>query len=333
MKPNEMSRMEFLFVLSACLLATGCTTMDLATQKHADGLYRAGELKGAISEYRDLASRDSRYPNALRDLGDALMDAGDLDGAIETYRKFVQTFPADPVAHNSLGNALYKRGNLDGAIAAYREAVKLTKNPYDDEEYARTHNNHVCDPNVSISHTNLGRALLKKGDLEGALTEFKEAVRPTGPVEPYFGIATVLQKKGDLQGTLQYLEEAGEGHAPIRECAEYTRTSYCMGHASPEPGPSRFDIKPRGTWFRRSVTHAIACPGILCALANRSVTFPGLFEILERALEVSLLLQDCRDSKIRLNRPCGPYRLFELRQSTFQVSFLQERTPQVSMGN
>ncbi len=78
------------------------------------------------------------------------MDAGDLDGAIETYRKFVQTFPADPVAHNSLGNALYKRGNLDGAIAAYREAVKLTKNPYDDEEYARTHNNHVCDPNVSI---------------------------------------------------------------------------------------------------------------------------------------------------------------------------------------
>ncbi len=40
MKPNEMSRMEFLFVLSGCLLATGCTTMDLATQKqHADGTH------------------------------------------------------------------------------------------------------------------------------------------------------------------------------------------------------------------------------------------------------------------------------------------------------
>jgi Flp pilus assembly protein TadD len=57
--------------------------------------------------------------------GAALQQAGDLEGAVKNYRDFLITHPNEVAAHSNLGVLLSRLGRFDEAIAEYRKALDL----------------------------------------------------------------------------------------------------------------------------------------------------------------------------------------------------------------
>ena len=60
------------------------------------------------------------------------------------------------------------------------------------------------DPDYVKAHNNLGTALYAKGDLDGALAEFRAVLRlDPNHVYAHMNLGIVLQQKGDLEGALE----------------------------------------------------------------------------------------------------------------------------------
>ena len=61
-----------------------------------------------------------------------LRQAGDLAGAVSEYRNYLQLAPNDITAHSNLGVALAHEGHFDEAVAEYSKALELQpSNPAD----------------------------------------------------------------------------------------------------------------------------------------------------------------------------------------------------------
>jgi tetratricopeptide (TPR) repeat protein len=67
----------------------------------------------------------------------------------------------------------------------------------------------AAHPRNAIAHSNLGVAVRNKGDLDGAVAQFHEALRrdPTN-VKTYAHLSVALRAKGDLDGAIASLQEA-----------------------------------------------------------------------------------------------------------------------------
>ena len=57
--------------------------------------------------------------------GRRLLNAGDLDGAISQFRTAVRAMPSYALAHYELGLALSQKGQKDEAGGEYRKAAEL----------------------------------------------------------------------------------------------------------------------------------------------------------------------------------------------------------------
>jgi len=114
-------------------------------------------------------------------------DARDFDEAVHYYSEAVRLKPDDAFYHVSLAQALVAQGDDDAAIEQYREAVHFESN-------TRLR---------AAWHSGLGRLLEKKGDLAGAVGEFREVDRLL-PNEP--GV------RKQLDDLLQKI--AKDGHGP-----------------------------------------------------------------------------------------------------------------------
>src|SRR5262249_22184708 len=94
-------------------------------------------------------------------LARALHDKGDVDAAIAAYRKAIAVAPKYAQAHSNLGVLLAEhKKDDDGAIAAYRAAVAA--NP----RFAE----------ADKAYHNLGAALLRKGNRDGAVEAYRKAI-------------------------------------------------------------------------------------------------------------------------------------------------------------
>jgi Flp pilus assembly protein TadD len=95
---------------------------------HNDKGYRmacAGDLDGAIREYKRAVSIHPDYPLAYNNLGMALWNKRQPKQAVQAFQKAVSIDPNDWRGHSNLGNALAAVGNLDLAIAAYTHALSI----------------------------------------------------------------------------------------------------------------------------------------------------------------------------------------------------------------
>jgi len=151
---------------------------------------------------RGLALAASLQPgdaDAHYNLGNALYHKGDLVGAIAEYREALRLNPNNDLAHIGIGIALHHKGDMEGAIAEYRKAYDLK--PLDHttcfiltgalrrqgqyeaasrviEPYlAKCRAASLENPDDSAKHAVLGQALHFNGDLEGAISEFRRALR------------------------------------------------------------------------------------------------------------------------------------------------------------
>jgi Flp pilus assembly protein TadD len=67
------------------------------------------------------------------------------------------------------------------------------------------------NPNLADAHFALGKALVGKADLDGAIAELKVAVRmKPDSARPHHTLGAVLEKKGDLKSALEEYRRASQ---------------------------------------------------------------------------------------------------------------------------
>lgn len=168
---------------------------------------------------------DARHPASERvAAGEAKLVAGDLEGALADFRAALAEDPDDPRAHLDLGLVLELREELEGAEAAYRRALAL------DAEFPEALNNLgllLLDsersaeavtllrravelrPGYAEATLNLGLALEDEGDLAGALEAYRSAAR-LSPSDPYPRVSAglLLAAQGDDTAARTELQRA-----------------------------------------------------------------------------------------------------------------------------
>ena len=121
---------------------------------------------------------------------------GKIDQAITLWENVIRVAPDNARAHASLGGAHYKKGRYSKAIRHLQRATKLGPD------------------NAMAVHLFelLGRAREKTGDLDGAVSAFKEAIRlDPRHAKAHAGLIQVLYfKKRDVDGAVAACHEALE---------------------------------------------------------------------------------------------------------------------------
>jgi tetratricopeptide (TPR) repeat protein len=104
------------------------TKSDAVVTAHfrlADAFARAGDLEGAVREYRQgLDLRPGDYA-ARYNLGNLLSRQGEFEQAAEQYRRALEAKPDHVRSHYNLGRALYRLGKIDEAEQEFRETLRL----------------------------------------------------------------------------------------------------------------------------------------------------------------------------------------------------------------
>ena len=131
--------------------ALACTSGNSVAHNNIGyALYQKGDVKDAISHYKQALENYPNYAEAHYNLGVVFLKMGELDDAIAEYKQALKIKPDYMEAHFDLGAALALKGNLDEAVAQYRKVLEIRPD-YPEADY------------------NLGKVLLLKGDLDGAM--------------------------------------------------------------------------------------------------------------------------------------------------------------------
>lgn len=232
----------------------------------------ASEYERATGALRAALAQDPRVRHAHYYLGmilrsDPKTGPGHLDKAIAEFREELKLAPQDPLTNDQLGLALLESERFDAALPALETAVRGDARP------------------LYVYH--LGRALLGLERTGDAIAQFKRALELASPQEPelekfHFQLGLALRKQGDLEGaSVQFAEakrvaaanDTSPGTGPTASVAPLIETS-SLGEL---PGPAREDLKRRV-----SSTLARACLnlGVMRAQAEQ---FEAAADFLARA--------------------------------------------------
>jgi tetratricopeptide (TPR) repeat protein len=125
---------------------------------------------------------------AINNLGIALWKSGNRDGSIFYFKETIRLEPTFARGHFNLGVALRSKGDMRGARAAYQEAIRVKPDyvaahfdlglvsPTTDEAIVAYREVVRLDPMHRFGHFNLGWNLRRKGEADGALVAFQEAL-------------------------------------------------------------------------------------------------------------------------------------------------------------
>lgn len=166
-------------------------------------LLRAGDAGRAEWAGRAVLKREPRNADAWRLHAMAALEAGRLARARTRLERAIALRPESSVFHSNLGAVLERLGDLEGSYRAHGRALALDREPADNwfnhglvllrlgrpaeaaASLEAARDRAPGDPEVRL---NLGRALERSGDGEGALRELRSALaRATGPGERWAG--------------------------------------------------------------------------------------------------------------------------------------------------
>ncbi|RMH74721.1 MAG: tetratricopeptide repeat protein [Cyanobacteria bacterium J007] len=122
--------------------------------QQANTLQNAGNLEGAIAQWRQIVTLVPDRPAPYYNLGNALKKRGDGEGAIAHYRQAIAIAPDYLKAYHNLGNTLLEQNKVSEAIAVYERGISLA-------------------PDRADLHANLGFALMLAGDLRRGFAEYE----------------------------------------------------------------------------------------------------------------------------------------------------------------
>jgi Tfp pilus assembly protein PilF len=196
-------------------LAIGCATSQESIQK-SKGYYQEGvaslnsDRQKAFVSFQKSVQLDPENKDAHYALGHIYFTQGKLPQAEEEFRAAIRIDETFSEAHTYLGHVLANQGRWDEAIKSYRLALA---NPlYPTPDLARFH---------------LGRALEQKGDLQGAMELFEDALTVNPPSVPpaltnlelgrvYYKLGYTTKARETL-GKVATLDKGGEYAAAATE--------------------------------------------------------------------------------------------------------------------
>jgi tetratricopeptide (TPR) repeat protein len=154
-----------------------------------------GNLEAAEAQFRAALAKNPDHALAHRSLGLVLRQKGDVTAAASELRRAATLQPQDAEAHHLLATVLLKRGDLPGAVEHLREATRL-------------------DSSLIEARVMLAQALTKSGQRDEALQQQAEVRRLNGEKADFGRMLVLLDssaallKKGDLAGAIAQRREA-----------------------------------------------------------------------------------------------------------------------------
>ncbi len=175
------------------------------------GLARHDEASAKLQEgltYYDDGTLDDENEHArlLLALGRSQQNQGDTDGALITYQHVLESTGDDPLrraeALQMIGALHATRLERDESIKLYQEAQQLYEQAKETHRVART----LCD---------IGSVRRAKGDFNGALTDFENALVLLNHIEDritrglvFSNAAVIYTETGDIETARSFFEEA-----------------------------------------------------------------------------------------------------------------------------
>jgi tetratricopeptide (TPR) repeat protein len=170
--------------------------------------------------------------------GNVLFKAGDLEGAVREYRAASTAQPKDANALTLLGNALFEQSKLDEARAQYEAALSLDGNARAALQGLATielRQNHpeaarklyermlAAEPRDGEAHAALGKLLFASNDLDGAERHLRDAlVQAQNDRSVLYTLGLVLAKKKEQEQASSIFDRL-EQLAPDKAWAPYGR--------------------------------------------------------------------------------------------------------------
>jgi tetratricopeptide (TPR) repeat protein len=161
-------------------------------------LHDAGDLPGAVGEYKAAIRLDPQLAVVHSNLGWTYWIMGDRAQAVFHYRQALQIDPKNAYAHQNLGWALWCLGDVDEGVKETKQALEI-------------------DPTLILAHRSLGQECERTGDFAGAILEYKAALR----IDPNYSYARKdLARAERLSSLLPRLSEVAVGRAEPASAAE-----------------------------------------------------------------------------------------------------------------
>ncbi len=159
-----------------------CTPLNkLARTNRGNALGENGHYEQALALYHQVLEQDPHFWLAIYNTGYTCYRMGRLDEAEKYFQRAIAVNGVDSDEYFYLGLAWLKQGHLDDAERAVRHALQL-------------------QPGGLAYHFAMGMILKLKGDIPGAMAEFKEELRnfpgETGAEQQIEAIRTQLQRSG-----------------------------------------------------------------------------------------------------------------------------------------
>lgn len=205
-----------------------------------------GQLEEAVTHYLCALKIKPDFAMVHYNLGNTLQELGRFEEAIASYHLSLEINPNFTETHTNLGNALRNIGQLEDAIASYYQALALKS------DYAVTHCNSrgLVTPHLheSITHMNLGLALLDVGDISAAEKHLNTALSiDSNLAQAHQGMACIFQRLGN-EDKSRYHRDIGFGKNPLSSIAYRGRGKpkqlLVMGSALEGNMPWQFLIDP-----------------------------------------------------------------------------------------
>jgi Flp pilus assembly protein TadD len=126
-----------------------------------------------------------------------LKQQGKLQEAASSLKEAIQLQPDFAGAHTTLAAVLRQLGDTEGADRERQLGAQISKDK--------------TNLQAATFDTNSGTRLLKVGDLEGAISQFRAAIRLVPDYAPaHFHLAEALQRKGETVEARQEFQRASE---------------------------------------------------------------------------------------------------------------------------
>ena len=175
-------------------------------------------LTGMATETKD--PHDAAYWDAVEEPTEQMQEGRFIEALI-TLRAVIKANPRNPYAYHFLGAALFETGEFAAARDAYRAALRLA-------------------PNYLGSRVALSNVLRQLGDLDGALSQAREAVRRfPGDGEAMHAAGLAYAAKGNRKDAKKQLEGFLASNPALENRLEVEQILAMLG-VNGEEGPVEF---------------------------------------------------------------------------------------------
>ncbi|MCP2605106.1 tetratricopeptide repeat protein [Candidatus Aminicenantes bacterium AH-873-B07] len=196
-----MKKIFLILLIIINLVFCATTNKDLARKRAKDFKYQynlglfhlnEGNFVQAIKHLNTCLNLNPKYYLAYNALGLTYAMQGNLEKAIEYYKKCLEINPDFPEAHNNLGIIYQHMGFLDKAKEEYLKAVSYPRYPHKE-----------------LPYYNLALLSLTQDKAEQALNYIDLALRENDKYGMGYNLkGTILEKLGDLEGAINNYKKA-----------------------------------------------------------------------------------------------------------------------------